>query len=260
MRKALDKIQASLNRSEMVEGLYKGSITIEDTYFYRSGIASISLESMFNGPFLNYSVPSSIDSILKMLSTNDGTSLDKLKFDNISGMSYPVELTLKGKTEFYDYKTASTLDISGLIEENISSFAASIKPDYSGLINIDKIFPIKTFLMSEARNEGYAYMGSYVNVPIAYYGGGINASTLNMDELDCKENIGNVLSIDFMDNYLSLVSTSDLIETLKNMMLKSVTVVTGSEPFRFVVMKGNGYLYDQTPRVSDLIENAKGEQ
>ena len=47
-----------------------------------------------------------------------------------------------------------------------------------------------------------------------------------------------------------------LIESLKNMMLKSVTVVTGFEPFRFVVMKGNGYLFDKTPKVSDLIENA----
>ena len=42
------------------------------------------------------------------------------------------------------------------------------------------------------------------------------------------------------------------------MMLKSVTVVTGYEPFKFICMKGNGYLYDETPKVSDLIENAKG--
>ena len=198
--------------------------------------------------------------ILKMLSTNDGTSLEKLKFDHISGMSYPVELTLKGNTQFYDYKTASGIDISGLIEENISEFAASIKPDYSGVISIDKIFPIKTYLINEAKNKGLTYLGSYVNVPIAYYGGGINASTLNVDELECKDQIGDVLSIDFMENYLALESSSDLIESLKNMMLKSVTVVTGFEPFRFVVMKGNGYLFDKTPKVSDLIENAKGEQ
>ena len=260
MRKALDKIQASLNRAELVEDNFKGSMTIEDTYFYRSGIASIALESMFNGPFLSYPVPSSIDSILKMLSTNDGTSLDKLKFEHIAGMSYPVELTLKGKTEFYDYKTASTLDISGLIEENISSFAASIAPDYSGEVSIDKIFPIKTFLMNEARAKGLTYMGSYVNVPVAYYGGGINPSTIDIEELDCKDQVGDILKIDFMENYLSFEMSNNTIQNLKNTLLKSVTVVTGYEPFKFMVMKGNGYLYDQTPRVSDLIENAKGEQ
>ena len=260
MKKSLNSIQASMNREELVLDQFKGSMTVEDTLFYRSGIASISLDSMFNGPFLNYSVPSSIDTILKMLSTNDGTTLDKLKFSHISGMSYPVELTLKGKTEFYDYKTSSTLDISGLIEENISSFAASIKPDYAGVIDIDKIFPIKVYLMNEAKNKKLTYLDSYVNVPIAYYGGGVNASKINYDELLCKDNIGELLTIDFIDKYLSLGTSDNIITTLKNMMLKSVTVVSGYEPFKFVCMKGNGYLFDQTPNVRDLIENAKGEQ
>lgn len=258
MKNSLLAIQNSLNRKDSVEGIYKGSMIIEDCLFYRSGIASIALESMFNGPFLQYSVPSSIDTILKMLSTNDGTSLDKLKFDHLAGMSYPVELNIKGDTKFYDYKTASSLDISGLIEENISSFAASIKPDYSGVINIDKIFPVKVYLIEQARSKGYAYMNSYVNVPIAYYGGGINTSSVNIDELDNKDQFGDTLVIDFLDNYLSLTPTDNMIDTLKNMMLKSVTVVTGYEPFKFMCLKGNGYLYDETPKVSDLIENAKG--
>ena len=43
------------------------------------------------------------------------------------------------------------------------------------------------------------------------------------------------------------------------MMLKSVVVVTGTEPFKFVLTKGNGYLYNETPKVLELIENAKGE-
>ena len=258
MKRSLLTIQNALNRKESVEGIYKGSMIIEDCLFYRSGIASIALESMFNGPFLHYSSPSAIDTILKMLSTNDGTSLDKLKFDHLAGMSYPVELKITGSTKFYDYKTASSLDISGLIEENISSFAASIKPDYTGVINIDKIFPIKVYLMDQARSKGYAYMNSYVNVPIAYYGGGINTSSVNIDDLDSKDQFGDTLIIDFMDNYLNLASTDNLIETLKNMMLKAVTVVTGYEPFKFMCLKGNGYLYDETPKVSELIENAKG--
>lgn len=258
MKNALLTIQNSLNRKEFVEGEFKGSMKVEDVLFYRSGIASIALESMFNGPFLQYSVPSSIDSILKMLTTSDGTSLDKLRFDHISGMSYPVELTVTGKTKFYDYKTANGLDISGLLEENISSFATSIKPDYQGVIDIDKIFPIKVYLMNEAKKKGLTYMSSYVNVPIAFYGGGINTSVVSLDGLECIDQVGETLTIDFMENYLSLGASNDTIENLKNMMLKSVTIVTGYEPFKFICMKGNGYLYDETPKVSDLIENAKG--
>lgn len=258
MKRSLLTIQNALNRKESVEGIYKGSMIIEDCLFYRSGIASIALESMFNGPFLHYSIPSVISNILRGMSTNDGTSLGELQFDHLAGMSYPVELKITGSTKFYDYKTASSLDISGLIEENISSFAASIKPDYSGVIDIDKIFPIKVYLMDQARSKGYAYMNSYVNVPIAYYGGGINASSVNIDDLDSKDQFGDTLIIDFMDNYLNLASTDNLIETLKNMMLKAVTVVTGYEPFKFMCLKGNGYLYDETPKVSELIENAKG--
>ena len=43
------------------------------------------------------------------------------------------------------------------------------------------------------------------------------------------------------------------------MMVKAVTVVSGYEPFYFECAKGNGYLYGETPKVSDLIDNAKGE-
>lgn len=258
MRKALTSIQDALNQKQLVEGNYKGSMIVEDTLFYRSGIASIALESMFNGPFLSNSAPSAIADILKMLSTNDGTSLDKLQFNHLAGMSYPVYLTLKGSTKFYDYKTADQIDMNGLINENISSFAASIQPDYQGIITIDKIFPIKTYLMEQANKNNQIYNG-HVNCPIAYYGGGLNASVVNLDSLDCKDQLGKELSIDFMDAYLELGKGNGTIEMLKNMMLKSVVVVTGTEPFKFVLTKGNGYLYNETPKVLELIENAKGE-
>ena len=45
---------------------------------------------------------------------------------------------------------------------------------------------------------------------------------------------------------------------MKDIMLKAVTIVSGYEPFRFVCIKGNGYLFGETPKVSDLIANAKG--
>ena len=41
-------------------------------------------------------------------------------------------------------------------------------------------------------------------------------------------------------------------------MQKAVTLVSGYEPFKFVCVKNNGYLYGETPDVSNLINNAKG--
>ena len=63
MRNCLDSIQNALSRKKDVEDQYKGSITINDTYFYNSGIASIAMESMFNGPFLYSAIPSEITNL-----------------------------------------------------------------------------------------------------------------------------------------------------------------------------------------------------
>ena len=62
------------------EELYKGTMNVIDTFFYRSGIASISLDTMFNGPFLFNSVPSSVSEMIAMLSTQDGVTLKNLSF------------------------------------------------------------------------------------------------------------------------------------------------------------------------------------
>lgn len=261
MKTSLLSLQNSFNQKSKIEGLYKGSITINDTLFYRSNIASIAIESMFNGPFLYSYIPSSISTILGMLESTDGTKLDEFKPSNLSGLSFPVKVVVSGSTKFYDYKTKDNLDISGLIKENISKFAGQVGgAEYSGLINIDKIFPIKEYLFNNASNSLYNYEGeNYINVPIAFYGGGLNISTVELDTLDCKDKINDEIAIDLLDNYLSLGSGSGMVETLKNMMLKSVTVVIGFEPFRFICMDNTGYLFNETPNVSDLIENAKGK-
>lgn len=262
MKTALLSLQNSFNQKNKIEGLYKGSITINDTYLHRSNIASIAIESMFNGPFLYSYIPTSISNILGLLESTDGTKLSEFKPTNLSGLSFPVKVEVSGSTKFYDYKAKDELDISGLIKENISSFAGQIGgADYSGIINIDKIFPIKEYLFSGATSSLYNDNGKeYINIPVAFYGGGLNLSTVSFDTLDCKAFISDSISIDLLDNYLSLGTGSGTIQVLKNMMLKSVTVVIGFEPFKFICMDNTGYLYGETPNLSDLIENAKGEK
>ena len=262
MKTSLLSMQKAFNSEEVIKDNYKGSMTINDTYFYRSGIASIALETMFNGPFLQYCTPSSISSLLGMLQTQDGKPLDGFKATNVAGVAYPVTVDITGNTRFYDYKDVNDVDIEGLINENISAFAASVNPSYKGEINIDKIFPIKSYLISAAGKNGDLYSKdgkTYINVPIAYYGGGLNLSKVSFSDSDFKSNISSKIKIDLLEDYLSLKQTDNVITTLRNMMVKSVTVVSGYEPFYFECAKGNGYLFGETPKVSDLINNAKGE-
>ena len=261
MRKSLLSMQKAFNNEEKIKDIYKGSITVEDVYFYQSGISSIALETMFNGPFLNSPIPSTIKTVLGMLQTQDGVPLGNFIPTEIAGVSYPVEVNICGDTRFYDYKNINAVDISGLIKENISSFAASVDPSFKGEINIDKIFPIKTYLINSARSKGYLYKNSdleYINIPIAYYGGGLNLSKVTVDETVMGNNLGEKITIDFLESYLNLGQGSNTIEMIKNMMLKAVTIVTGYEPFYFECINGNGYLFGETPKVADLIQNAKG--
>ena len=50
---------------------------------------------------------------------------------------------------------------------------------------------------------------------------------------------------------------------MKNLMLKTVTVVIGCEPFKFVCAYNNNEVFEQTfnktPTIDILKENAKGE-
>lgn len=260
MRNSLLTLQNVLNHFGSTKDIFKGTITINDTFFYNSGISSIALESAFNGPFLYSAMPSLITSIFS------GMEMDNQKVvpytpTKIGGTSYPVKVDINGKTKFYDYKDSSQIDISGLIYENISVIASEVFGKEAS-INIDTIFPIKPMLLSQARSNNYVYRNNekeFINIPIAYYGGGLNLSQVNIDGLENDEEIGNQLEIDFLSNYLNLVGNGeDIMGMMKDVMLKCVTLVSGFEPFKFVCIKGNGYLYGEAPKVSDLIANAKG--
>lgn len=256
MQESLQSIQNALNDKSKIENAYKGEITVKDTYFYNSGIASIVFNTLFNGPFLYQGLPSLISEVFSMMSI-EGKAVVPFIPTKISGLSYPVKMNLEGSTKFFDYKSPSSLDISGLIKENISYIANEVFGK-DKVITIDTIFPIKTLLMNEINKLGYSHQGK-VNVPIAFYGGGLNLSYVNMDNLENSSEFGNAISINFLDHYLTPSSGEDLMAMVKDVMLKCVTVVTGFEPFKFVCMNGNGYLYGENPSVLDLINNAKGE-
>ena len=261
---ALSILQSALST---VEGMQEAiNVSVSNTLFYRSGVASISLETAFNGPFLYANSPSIIERIFSMM-PNEVRNLIPFFAKNISGVSRPVHLSISGNTKFYDYKTADEMDLSGLIEENISS-VFSQAGDFITLtrkITIDDLFPLKKILFSYAEQNGqiYSYNGEkYVNVPIAYYGGAINRSTISCDLQDASNYAADPLSLDWIAEYLRNQVASSMEDTnltlIKNMVQRMVTVVTGFENFKFNCMLGNGYLYNQAPNVSTLRDNIKG--
>ena len=261
MLEALRSIQSALDNNKTNE--YRGNLTINDTLFYRSGISSIALESLFNGPFLYNSSPSLIaDLFANYQGALDGKVNVPYLPTNVGGISYPVELKLSGETKFYDYKTSNVLDINGLVGENLSNFIEGT--EYEGKFSLDTIFPIKSMLLdiSKRMNVIYKKDGTeYINIPIAYYGGGLNQSKVVIDDSFSYQSEGHLnetTNVDFVSNYSSLpqADSNNTIASMASIGLKAVNVVAGFSPFKFTISKGDGYLFDEAPKVQDLISNS----
>lgn len=287
MKASLHSIQQGLNCEDRLGGStpFDGTTTVKDSIFYRSGIAGIGVNNLFNGPFLFNQSPSLISGVLGLF----GSLLDAVvpMFpDNVSGASLPVSVELTGNTLFYDYKTLADWDIAGLIDQHIGDLVAGLGIG-SFDVTIDDIFPLKEILTGVARRAGLTYMSKvtddngnttdteYISIPVAYYGGGRNLSKVSAQGLD-----HNVLSadydVDLLDSYLNLTRTLDLsglagsgslddvlsnaglVGYMKEVLTKTVITVTGFEPFRFQFETSAEGLFDQNgkpiaPNYRDLI-------
>lgn len=252
--KSLRSIQKGLDNNSTAS-MYHGDLTIKDSLFYQSGITSIALESLFNGSFLYNASPNKVTSVLSNHSSEFEEHSIGVPFfpTGIGGTSYPVKLTLKGSTKFYDYKNKDLLDLNGLVESNMSSVASIFTTTED--LTLDKIFPIKEILLEEANKLDAVYEGT-VNSPIAYYGGGLNFSEVIFDsDFAFKDHLLDTLDVDFLAKYAEEgVLSSDL---LVRVLTKCVTLVSGFNPFKFVIASGDGYLYGETPKVQTLIDNNK---
>lgn len=262
MRNSILAIQDALNNKKLVENQYDGSMVIKDTLFYKSGIASISLDSYFNGPFLYSAIPSTITGLLGMFEdSTTGVKLIPIIPEEISGPSYPVSVSLEGSTKFYDQKSIMDIDLNGLIDENMSEIATGTGMyDGERLITIDDVFPVKRMLVSEARQhiktvnvEGVDKY--YICLPIVKYGGGANLSTYDDSKLD-SQFIKEDYNMSFLNSYLNLPVGDNFIGQMKNIILKTVTTVTGYEPFVFSCAE-QGHMYGLAPNISELKENLK---
>ncbi len=267
--KQLMSIQDALDQKERIAGPSRCDVTLKDCYFYQSGIASIAMESYFNGPFLYSGSPGFVSSIFKLIQfTPDGLDLT-----NISGASYPARLIIEGKTAFYDYKVTETIDLSGLINENISETIKNFgKEDSVGEsnINIDVIFKLKPYLVKTAKELGYTYQymdpdtgieQPYLNIPIAYYGGALNTSQVIYRNAEVEEYMTEAFPVDLLGEYLKEgtldANTSNFFNQFGSIMKKCVNLVTGFHPFKFICYKGGGHDFEKTPDIQQLIINAR---
>lgn len=263
-KQVLTSIQKALNlTTDFTENT--ANVTVNDTLFYRSGVASIAMESAFNGPFLYSKTPSTIEQMFKEFAP-EGRNLVPYVAEKIAGVSAPVNLTVSGSTKFYDYKTEEDMDLSGLIVENISSVMSDAMNSLGAnrTITIDDLFPLKSLLFKSAEENGQAYVSNgkkYVNVPVAFYGGGLNLSTVTANGLENVTEYAPPISLPWIDWYLdesNEVDENSNLRDLKRMVQRMVTVVTGFEEFKFTCMQGNGYLYGEDPKVSELRDNVRG--
>lgn len=264
--KALSTVQKHLNQET---DIYDGNINITDSLFYMSGIASIGLETMFNGPFLYNSSPGIIKQLFSSRGGSAASDIIPLFATNVGGTSLPIEINIYGKTKFYDYKKVDTIDLSGLILENISPIIQLLGKDKK--ITIDDIFPLIKILRRYVENAGGLHRvkddngnwTSYVNIAVASYGGGNNLSKINFaNNSEYINKITDPIPLSFLDEYMKDEYRSKLTEidisqiSFSNTLLKCVPVVTGFNPFMFTCTRV-GYLYNETPKVQTLINNYK---
>lgn len=245
----LELIQKYLDNDKH-EDDYASNVTVKDSFFGRSGVFSIAFESFFNGALLYGDIPTMLTKLL-------GQYLSSCLPDKLGGTSRPTRLTLKGDTRFYDWKDIDKIDVSSLIEENISRTLNQMGYGDKN-VTIDDIFPIKSILKKEASKANLLYQkegSSYLNTAIAYYGGGMNNSKVDI-ELD---ETYNTFSGELEASLLNETIENNQGGGLSSLFVDCVIVTIGTHPFRFITNgsgeKDSPLLFDKAPSLEGLKEH-----
>ena len=243
IQKYLDNTSGLLNTDGSVK-TYASEITINNTLFGRSGVFSIASESIFNGPFLYGGIPSMISQLI-------GQFLNSPLPIKMGGTSLPVHITLSGDTRFYDWKTIDSIDVSSLIEENISFMLQQLGMGDKN-ITVDQIFPLKGALTKIAREKKLIYSKdskNYLNTAVAYYGGGLNISTTDINLGNTYNSFSDELEVSLTDE---VIQSSDA--GMSALLVDCVVVTIGNHPFRFVT---NGSAESTSPILFDKVPETK---
>lgn len=218
-----------------------GNCVIEDCLFYKSGIASIGLETMFTSPYLvTGSTPTLITENLEKY------GLLPYRTKGIGGIPYPVSVEIKGKTLFYDYKSEKDYIFSGIINENISTIAQNMGMGEQSF-DLDDIFPIKNMIAKTAQTVNASLTQGaqkYSNVVAAKVGGGINLSSVTFEQ---NANYVCDVEIDLLENFL----LNDDLNSVYASAERVILTIIGTEPFAFTYCTDQS-LYGKSPSVYAL--------
>lgn len=235
--------------------LYKNEITFKDCMFYQSGLFSIGLDTIFNGPYMFDGSP--VKSVLQKLD-NQGIVIP----NNVAGTNYPSILHLEGDTVFYDYKTLEQVNLDCLIDTtNLNQIINELAGDEGITLTIDDFFPVKPIIDRKAK-EGNLYYTvddqNYICTPFALYGGGINISKIDIENLNNKEKLLTGIELNIYEEVLVKTPKETGQTTLQkgaNVLRKCVSMALGFAPFDFITYK-DGYLYGQTISLNTLRSRA----
>lgn len=230
-----------------ISSSYKCEVEFIDTYFYQSGIFSLGIESIFNGPFLYNGAP--IKGMFEDL-------LSGVVYpNNVGGISYPSNIKLSGDTRFYDYKAMDEMDSTCLVYQDLTFFTEGEE------IDLDQFFPIKKVFKKEIEKLNYHHIDeekgkTYYSTPIAYYGGGLNLSKLNIDDLTNKDVLSESVELNtFKETMSSSPAGSSINELFVYMMGRCVPMATGFRPFKTHTYNTN-YLYGEQVSLDTLKSRA----
>lgn len=231
--------------------IFNSHMRMNDVLFGDSGIFSVAFETMFNGSFMLNGYPSKVSELMNQI----GSVAPK----NIGGTSKPVELTLSGETKFYDWKKIDDIDINCLIEQSIKPFLEQLGKFAE--FTIDDFFPMKKILRDKANKLGFVYKSNgieYINSEVAWYGGGLNYSSL-VNKIN-KENIFNTFSdeifVDLLENSFVGLSGDMIVDILS----RCVLLAAGYNSFKFITNNNDEGAkpllnIDASPSTEELIQN-----
>ena len=258
IQKGLDNYDGIFNSDNSKN--YDAHITINDTYFYNSGIYSIAFETSFNGAYLYNGMPSMIKELANMFGITP---------QDIGGTSHPIELTLSGDTRFYDWKDVDSIDSNSLIESNFSTYIEDVAGKVEGMgdFSIDSFFPMKAILKEYCIKNRIAYyetdeegiMHYYVNRPIAWYGGGYNGSdVINNIEQNEYYSFGEEILVNIADDVIRgkhVPRSGELLSV--STLAKCVLAAIGVHPFKFITNSSiedneKPILFNEVPSLIDL--------
>lgn len=255
LNKALNSVHLVFDSNN--NPIYKNEITFKDTMFYQSGLFSIGLDTLFNGPYMYDGSP--VKSVLNNLA-NQGIVIP----DNIAGVNYPSKVSLEGDTEFYDYKTLDQVNLSCLIDTTQLNQTINdiLGDEQENKLTIDDFFPVKKIINRRATEEGLFYTRdgkNYVATPFVFFGGGINKSKVDLSKLNSLDNLIQDIKLDIYEEVL-INSKIDTDQTLivkgANVLKKCVSMALGFEPFTLMTYK-DGYLFDEVVSLSVLRNRAR---